>query len=406
MELKDFTFLLSFSNVSEKRNRNFSFVLGFLNSFNCNIVIAEQVFKTGKSDETFKKENLIHIKHYSTERFKKSYLYNLAAKHSDTPYLWFLDCDVVLPIHEIVKQIQGEKIIQPFSYIFNLDEEQSDLFISGAEPSIENSTSDSFFSKYSFIIDRSVFLKTGGFDERFKGWGWEDLDFCLNKLKSRDIFVCKNIAGYHLHHEKASRHNDRLNYRIFKKNQGLSPLLTLCIDFYSIGFDSAVFHNLLKYFFCFKDSCNLCIFLNKEDADNFLKIDFLEPFLGEGFISIFLCESNDLPTHSLYNYLGHLSIGDNFYIPKSVLDLNQIVLMKLLDMINSKKRNLFEINFFNGSLCFKNLFDFTHGFGDSLNLIFQEDLSLFIPENLYESNLNIETKFSYLDLSDFKFKEL
>lgn len=406
MNINDFTFLLSFADVSEKRKRNFSFVLGFLNSFNCNIIIAEQVFESDKDDEIIKEDNITYIKHYSTDSFKKSYLYNLAAKHSETTYLWFLDCDVVLPIDQVIDQIQGEKVIQPFSAVLHLNEEDSQILISGNQPLVKKPKYDSFFSKYSFIVDKVVFSESGGFDERMKGWGWEDLDFCFNKLKDVEILKCKNVIGYHLNHEKASRHNDRLNYRIFKKNQGFSPVITLCIDFHSIGFDSHAFHDLLKWSFYFKSYCNLCVFLNEKDVSDFLKIDYLQPFLGEGFISVFTCDSNTLSLSCLCNYLGYLSIGDNFYIPKSILELNQNVLMNLLNFVNSSERNLFEYNYIDGVFCFKNLFDFSHGFSDSLDLIFHKDLSLFIPENLYESNLIIENKFSYLDSSAFQFKEL
>jgi len=65
----------------------------------------------------------------------------------------------------------------------------------------ENQTVPSrYFTSNNFCISRENFEKIGGFDEAFKGWGGEDIDFGLN-LEKNGIAV-KNIPGaitYHYH---------------------------------------------------------------------------------------------------------------------------------------------------------------------------------------------------------------
>ena len=50
-----------------------------------------------------------------------------------------------------------------------------------------------YFTSNNFCISRENFEKIGGFDEEFKGWGGEDIDFGLN-LEKNGITV-KNIPG-------------------------------------------------------------------------------------------------------------------------------------------------------------------------------------------------------------------
>ncbi len=57
-----------------------------------------------------------------------------------------------------------------------------------------------YFTSNNFYISRENFEKVGGFDEAFKGWGGEDIDFGLS-LEKHGIAV-KNVSGaitYHRH---------------------------------------------------------------------------------------------------------------------------------------------------------------------------------------------------------------
>lgn len=59
-----------------------------------------------------------------------------------------------------------------------------------------------YFTSNNFCIGREIFEKISGFDEAFKGWGGEDIDFGLN-LEANGILV-KNVSGavtYH-HHQR------------------------------------------------------------------------------------------------------------------------------------------------------------------------------------------------------------
>jgi GT2 family glycosyltransferase len=59
----------------------------------------------------------------------------------------------------------------------------------------------------SFVIPRSVWDKIGGFDERFVGWGWEDLAFAFSASAAAGNYL--RITGdlWHLWHPKSPENN-------------------------------------------------------------------------------------------------------------------------------------------------------------------------------------------------------
>lgn len=406
MTFDDFTFVLAYKNTDHSRLRNFNYVLGYLYSSGCKIIVAEQVEGSNSNNEIHKEDSLIYIKHKSGEGFKKSYLYNICSDFVKTKYIWFLDCDVILPIDEVIKQIHGQKLIKPFSSVFLLDELDSENLINGKNLSLSNYQLDNFFSKYSIIIEKDLFQLVDGFDESFKGWGWEDLDFCYNRLKGFDVFHCQGINGFHLYHEKASRYNDRLNYRIFKRNQGLSRPITICIDFYNHNFTENVLFEILKKSYLLRSQINICILLSSFSSQELMSLDFIKNYTEGSFLSIFNTNSSDLTRTDSMNCLSYLSTGDYFYIPNSLSNFNQKVLIDLVEIVKMNNFNLFKLYDDNSILCCKNYFDYSFGFLDEKSLKLEKNRSTFNPNQFYEFELPKKIKFQYLDFDSMKFKDL
>jgi len=195
----------------QHRVSNLDFLLKKLKECNLNVILCEQIASNQKKTYISDKKNFTHVKYFSSNLFEKSKLYNIAAKLSNAKYLWFLDCDVILPFKEIADHIDDQDFIQPFSKIYNLDKKESQLFINSTGFNLDNYKFDDYLCKYCFIIKKSKYIEVGGFDERFLGWGWEDLDFIKNKLKSPQFYKLENTLGFHLFHPKASKENERNN---------------------------------------------------------------------------------------------------------------------------------------------------------------------------------------------------
>lgn len=81
-----------------------------------------------------------------------------------------------------------------------------------------------FFTSNNFRIDRELFIKTGGFDINFIGWGGEDIDFGL-RLVEAGVSIKYEPAAVTYHHHKRT-------------------IESLVRDFYSFGANS--FEYLIK----------------------------------------------------------------------------------------------------------------------------------------------------------------
>jgi glycosyltransferase involved in cell wall biosynthesis len=81
-----------------------------------------------------------------------------------------------------------------------------------------------YFTSNNFSIDRGLFLKTGGFDTNFIGWGGEDIDFGL-RLKDLGVTIKNEPDAITFHHHQRT-------------------IGSLARDFYSFGENS--FDYLIK----------------------------------------------------------------------------------------------------------------------------------------------------------------
>jgi hypothetical protein len=224
---KSITIVIAYYNSCKYREANFNFVRSHILKSEIPLVVSEQL-PLGEAAKDILGDKYKHIYHNSSLPFHKTKLLNLAFDHVETDYVLFLDCDVYFEYSKLIDYISDQKVLRPFSSVFCLEKNASSRFISNETISTENSTVDRFFGKHAIALKSSIFLESGGYDENFFGWGWEDFDFIFNKLKYYQFDIVEDLNAVHLWHPSAKKVNERNNYHRFLENKGSRKPLSIC----------------------------------------------------------------------------------------------------------------------------------------------------------------------------------
>lgn len=144
---------------------------------------------------------------------------NLAAAKANTEALLFLDVDCI-PGSNLVGAI-AEAVLDPSAlicaeirYLAAADARgglwtEASLKASGIPHPVRNFPADGLvrqanaglFWSLAFGVRRAAFERTGGFDERFTGYGAEDTDFAFRaKAAGLDLSFMGGTSAYHQHH--------------------------------------------------------------------------------------------------------------------------------------------------------------------------------------------------------------
>ncbi len=132
-------------------------------------------------------ESQIAIGEDSSTIFNRSKARNNAFKECNNDIICILDADTIVPsesIHQAYIDLKSENTwVIPYQDYFNLTQEFSLDIVKSFEP-------DKFPAESDFIYDfkilswagalfltKEMYEKVGGYDERFEGWGWEDVAF-------------------------------------------------------------------------------------------------------------------------------------------------------------------------------------------------------------------------------------
>ena len=208
------TIVIPLYNLDELRKRNFNFLFKKIKELNCNIILAEQHKEFNYSKKI--SEKIIHqyVK-INSDVFHKSKLLNECANNVKTEYIWFMDADVFLPYNHILDCIIDQNVIKPFKYCIYLDEYDTNNFITNKELQIKDTPKKVLkkFGALSFIIKKTCFKKIK-FDEKYIGYGFEDLDIAERILNLYNVHMLDNVIGLHLYH-KIQQENPK-NFEIFK----------------------------------------------------------------------------------------------------------------------------------------------------------------------------------------------
>jgi hypothetical protein len=163
----------------------------------------------------------VHVPAEEGRAFNKSRAMNAGARVARHPVLLLHDADVVPSPDYLCRSLEllsrGWEAVRPIRFLFLLDDGQTRHYLKrGAQEEIreipgvqQNNPGLSTF------VRRDTYMELGGHDERFEGWGGEDLEF-LDRLRTRKLYPGAFLPAIHLWHPPADqkqsghRNNDLL----------------------------------------------------------------------------------------------------------------------------------------------------------------------------------------------------
>lgn len=223
----DITVVIPFLRANPDRFLNLKALLDSLYKTNIQILVSEQKFNKHSIRKFLQKfyPKVQYVKsNFDINVINKSKLVNIGVNQIKTKYIWQLDCDVVLKWEAILNEIPDDAdVAKPFRYVVKLTQAETNEYRNNGTISLkkgEMRNTVNLFGQLSFIIKKEIYDKECGMDERFEGWGYEDLDFAKKISKNYKIYECSQI-GVHLNHPP-SESNAVLNKRILDLNKSYS----------------------------------------------------------------------------------------------------------------------------------------------------------------------------------------
>jgi hypothetical protein len=212
----------------EERKQSFTRVLSsllFQSYPHIEIVVVEHGVDRCYEDACPPTVKYVFVRKDEDEEFNKSLALNMGARTASAAYLLLHDADIVVPrayVERVVSHLDsGWEAIRPIRFSFNLEKEDSMEFICSNGKSLPKRVHwiQQNNPGLSTAIFKKVYEEIGGHDERFEGWGGEDLEF-LDRLRTRRLFRGGYLPVIHLWHTTApkkrsgERNNDLLLERL------------------------------------------------------------------------------------------------------------------------------------------------------------------------------------------------
>jgi predicted glycosyltransferase involved in capsule biosynthesis len=223
MESTTLTVIIPVYNLSGLRLRNFKFVLKNLTKLECDIIVCEQTGDLSVGE--YVREcgvTYTTLSVVGANEIHKSALINHSVSLVDSRYVWIVDADFFTQYQEIINYMDkcDYDLICPFESVLFLTDVETDELITTGQLTIGGEyTANNQTGKFSFIVKREVFESVGGMDERFIGWGFQDLDFVENRLPT-DIQIGQvEITAYHLFHERPPQTHADNNYKMYSNTR-------------------------------------------------------------------------------------------------------------------------------------------------------------------------------------------
>lgn len=233
----DVTFIIPIFRLDEDRLKNLKFVLPYIMKTGKKVILAEQTDIDDRAHpelydlvaHEFKDNFKYLIYKHDSNKIHKTGIVNWATKvFVKTKYAWVTDADFYMNFDAVLNQEWTEKFIKPYSIAKRLTKEDSEKVLSGELTEIDfadvSAEYTSMFSALSFIYERDVFLEIGGMNDKFMGWGKEDV-YLNQRIRQNNITVKEfQCNGVHLWHQKF----EIKEYEDPKKIQRMDMAILVC----------------------------------------------------------------------------------------------------------------------------------------------------------------------------------
>lgn len=162
-----------------------------------------------------------------TGPFSRSAALNTAARQAgdwDTAIL--LDSDVLVDLKTVEQGVELSehtgKVVHPFRIWKGLNPGMTDEVMKGYSGNWDRGIKETYNDNISacVIVPRRVWECTGGFDERFQGWGWEDSAWMWAVRSLTDTNLRLKGDLWHLFHHPSPERNSAS--RLWKANRDLA----------------------------------------------------------------------------------------------------------------------------------------------------------------------------------------
>lgn len=146
--------------------------------------------------------------------FNRSAAVNLAARLAgDWETAIVIDSDVIVDQHNVRQAVElatrTQRMVYPFRLYRALNAGGSDAIMAGFKGNWMPHVKATFRDNRSacFVIPRLAWNDVGGFDERFQGWGWEDVAFyhAVSHASAAPLRLTGDL--WHLWHHRSPENN-------------------------------------------------------------------------------------------------------------------------------------------------------------------------------------------------------
>jgi hypothetical protein len=161
--------------------------------------------------------------------YNRGWAFNVGYKHFDTDYYFFADGDIIMKIKDIIRVFSScfeYEAVNPYLNIYNSTEEyvlhNNFSSLMWNDPSIFNERKNTCFSGGIVGLSNHAIKTISGWDERFRGRGWEDYAFTAKInlfLYSTHVYSFSALHLWHPHEINTTRKiNRKLNKQYEKYN--------------------------------------------------------------------------------------------------------------------------------------------------------------------------------------------
>jgi len=195
------------------RRRNLEFVHKRLVSSGIKVVFAIQDKIVEDYYLSFKDAEIMNFHKDGLDSFNKSFIFNsVMASDLECDFIMLIDADIYMNFSHVSESIlPGDEIVKPFSECVYLTEKITQEFIHEKRATVTPDLKRVSALGGGAVIIRRDISKETRLDERFTGWGWEDLDFGDALRFKYKVRTLDQIA-VHLYHEPCQPNMDNCSY--------------------------------------------------------------------------------------------------------------------------------------------------------------------------------------------------